>query len=246
MEESRRPVALVSGGAIRVGRAISLELHRAGYAVAVAYNTSRQPAESLVAEIEADDGRALAVSADLTVPEEVRQLVGRVVDELGGIDLLVNNAAVFERRPFLDVDDDLWSRTLETNLTGAFRLSRLVARAMMSAGGGRIVNICGNAGIHPVGDYAAYCVSKAGLDTLTRCMAEALAPKIQVNGVAPGTVLFPEGTADQVKGEVIERIPAGRTGAPEDVAAVVRLLAEAPDYVTGAIVTVDGGASLHG
>ena len=157
---------------------------------------------------------------------------------------LVNNAAIFDERRFLEVDDDLWQRTLAVNLTGSFNVAQATARVMERGRRGHIINICGTAGISPIGDYAPYCVAKAGVDMLTRCMAEALAPDIQVNGIAPGTVLFPEGTTQEEQRRVIERIPGGAIGRPEDIAEAVCFLAGAPTYMTGTIIAVDGGAGL--
>jgi len=238
------PVALVTGGAIRVGRAISRSLAEAGFRVAVNFRRSEKPARELVDELAAGGHEAVAHRADVARPDQVDALVGACLEHWSRLDLVVNNAAIFERRPLLEVDRELWERTLTVNLDGPFTVAHAAARHMWEAGGGRIVNICGVAGIEPLGEYAPYCVAKAGLDMLTRCMAEGLAPRVQVNGVAPGTVLFPEDTPETERREVVARIPAGRIGSPEDVAAAVVFLAGAPDYVTGTILTVDGGASL--
>ncbi len=229
---------------MRVGRAISMGLHAAGYRVVINYNTSTAEAEALVRDIVDDGGAAIAVGADVSRRDDVAGLLDAVRDEYGRVDLVVNNAAIFEQRSFLDTDDELWRRTLEVNLHGPFHVAQGAARMMLQGAGGRIINICGTAGVSPMGNYAAYCVAKAGLDTLTRCMAQALAPHIQVNGVAPGTVLFPEQTSAAERRAVVDQIPAGGIGTPADIAAAVCFLAAAPDYITGTIVTVDGGASL--
>lgn len=240
------PVALVTGGAVRVGRAITRSLAGAGFRLIVNYHRSEVPAAELVDELTAAGQDACALPADVSRADQVEEMLEAGLERWGRLDLVVNNAAIFERRPFLDVDLELWKRTLAVNLDGPFAVAHAAARHMWRAGGGRIVNICGVAGIEPLGDYAPYCVAKAGLDMLTRCMAQGLAPRIQVNGVAPGTVLFPEGTSENERRQVVGRIPAGHTGSPEDVAAAVVFLATAPDYVTGTIVKVDGGASLVG
>lgn len=240
------PVALVTGGAIRVGRAISRSLAEAGFRVVVNFHRSEEPATELVDEVAASGREAWALRADVSRPEEAGSLVASSLERWGRLDLVVNNAAIFERRPLLEVDRELWERTLAVNLDGPFAVAHAAARHMWQAGSGRIVNICGIAGIEPLGDYAPYCVAKAGVDMLTRCMAQGLAPRVQVNGVAPGTVLFPEETPATERQRVVERIPAGRIGSPEDVAAAVLFLARAPDYLTGTIITVDGGASLVG
>lgn len=237
-------VALVTGGAVRVGRAISETLAEAGYHVALNYHESRAAAEDAAAAIRARGGQVAALQADVTDVAACDQLVAAAA-ELGPIRLLVNNAAIFERGPFLDLDQVTWRRHLALNLEAPFRLSQLVGRVMWDAGAGRIVNICGTVGIEPRGDYAAYCVAKRGLDELTRCSAAALAPRVQVNGIAPGAILFPEGTADAEQERILARVPAGTTGSPEDIAHVVRFLATAPDYITGTVLPVDGGVSAH-
>ena len=239
-----QPVALVTGGAVRVGRAISLALSAAGNRLVVNYNRSSEAADSLIEELRRNGAEAIAVRADVSVRAESDELLSRATTEYGRLDVVVNNAAIFDERSFLDVDEGLWSRTLQVNLTAPFNVAQAAARIMLAAGGGRIINICGTAGVSPIGDYAPYCVAKAGLDMLTRCMAQTLAPTIQVNGVAPGTVLFPEGTSEDQRRRVTAQIPAGAIGAPEDVAGAVCFLARAPDYLTGSIITVDGGASL--
>jgi NAD(P)-dependent dehydrogenase (short-subunit alcohol dehydrogenase family) len=237
-------VALVTGGAVRVGRAISTALAGAGYRIAVNYHASTAAADSLVEELASRGVEAIAVHADVSRCADVERLLESVVRRYDRLDVVVNNAAIFDHKAFLDVDDELWRRTLAVNLDGPFYVSRAAARIMSAAGQGRIINICGTAGVTPIADHAPYCAAKAGLDMLTRCMAQALAPTIQVNGVAPGTVLFPDGTSDDERRRVMAQIPGGAIGRPEDVADAVRFLAGAPAYLTGAIITVDGGASL--
>jgi NAD(P)-dependent dehydrogenase (short-subunit alcohol dehydrogenase family) len=243
--DSEKGVALVTGGAVRVGRAISLALANIGYHVAVNYLESGADADDVVAAIRASGGVATAIQGDVTDPDVCRNLVDSAAS-LGPLRLLVNNAAVFERRPFLDLDDDIWARHLRLNLEAPYRLSLLAGRVMWDAGRGRIVNICGTVGIEPRGEYGPYCVAKRGLDELTRCCAEALAPRVQVNGIAPGAILFPAGTDAAEQERIVARVPAGSTGAPADVAAVACFLATAPDYVTGTILPVDGGVAVHG
>jgi NAD(P)-dependent dehydrogenase (short-subunit alcohol dehydrogenase family) len=241
-----KSVALVTGGAIRVGAAISSRLARSGFHVAVNYNDSDAAAQELIDQLRGDGLEAMAIQADIADADQAERLVRQTVSELGRLDVLVNNAAIFERREYLELDLEMWNQTLSVNLMGAVFTSQAAARLMWEAGQGRIINICGTAGVGPPGAYAPYCVSKAGLDMLTRAMAQALAPRVQVNGVAPGTVMFPEGTPEEERAKVIRRIPAGHVGSPDDVAAAVEFLAGAPDYLTGTIVTVDGGASLMG
>jgi len=242
--DSEKGVALVTGGAVRVGRAISQALAATGYHVVVNYYESVSAAAEVVETIQEAGGSATAVRADVTDADDCRDLV-ECAGEIGPVSLLVNNAALFERRAFLDLDDDIWRRHLRLNLEAPFRLSLIVGREMWNAGRGRIVNICGTVGIEPRGDYGPYCVAKRGLDELTRCCAEALAPRVQVNGIAPGAILFPQGTDAVEQQRILARVPAGRRGSPEDIAAVVCFLATAPDYVTGTVLPVDGGVSVH-
>ncbi len=239
-----QPVALVTGGGVRVGRAITWALASSGYRMVVNYHTSATATQTLVNQIREGGGDCIAVQADVADRSQVDRLLGATLEEYGGIDVLVNNAAIIDEQPFLEVDDDLWQRTLAVNLTGSYYVAQATARVMERGRGGHIINICGTAGIAPIGYYTPYCVAKAGVDMLTRCMAEALAPHIQVNGIAPGTVLFPEGTTQEEQRRVIERIPGGAIGRPEDIAAAVCFLARAPSYMTGTIIAVDGGAGL--
>ena len=239
-----QPVALVTGGGVRVGRAIAWALASSGYRMVVNYHTSATATQTLVDQIREGGGDCISVQADVADRPQADRLLDATLEKYGGIDVLVNNAAIFDERPFLEVDDDLWQRTLAVNLTGSFNVAQATARVMERGRRGHIINICGTAGISPIGDYAPYCVAKAGVDMLTRCMAEALAPHIQVNGIAPGTVLFPEGTTQEEQRRVIERIPGGAIGRPEDIAEAVCFLAGAPTYMTGTIIAVDGGAGL--
>lgn len=242
--DREKGVALVTGGAVRVGRAISQALAAIGYHVVVNHFESASAAEEVVETIQAAGGTATAVRADVTEADECGHLVDRAA-ESGPVSLLVNNAALFERRAFLELDDEIWQRHLRLNLEAPYRLSLLVGRRMWNRGRGRIVNICGTVGIEPRGDYGPYCVAKRGLDELTRCCAEALAPRVQVNGIAPGAILLPQGTDATEKQRILARVPAGKIGSPEDIAAVVCFLATAPDYVTGTVLPVDGGVSVH-
>ena len=239
-----QPVALVTGGGVRVGRAIAWALASSGYRMVVNYHTSATATQTLVDQIREGGGDCISVQADVADRPQADRLLDATLEKYGGIDVLVNNAAIFDERPFLEVDDDLWQRTLAVNLTGSYYVAQATARVMERGRRGHIINICGTAGISPIGDYAPYCVAKAGVDMLTRCMAEALAPHIQVNGIAPGTVLFPEGTTQEEQRRVIERIPGGVIGRPEDIAEAVCFLAGAPTYMTGTIIAVDGGAGL--
>jgi NAD(P)-dependent dehydrogenase (short-subunit alcohol dehydrogenase family) len=236
-------VALVTGGAVRVGRAISLALAREGADVAIGYLRSAPAARRTVQEIQALGVRAVAFRADLAKPAEARRLVVRAVRTLGGLDLLVNNAALFFRTPLLTTTPAQFDRLIAVNLRGAFFCAQAAARAM-GRRGGRIVNIADVGAVRAWPGYIPYGVSKAGVAMLTKGLAVALAPAIQVNAVGPGVVLLPEDFPRASRKKIAARIPMGRHGTPDDVADAVCFFATCPRYITGQLLFVDGGASV--
>jgi 3-oxoacyl-[acyl-carrier protein] reductase/pteridine reductase len=225
-------VALVTGGALRLGRAISLALAREGCHLAVNYLRSKPAALATAGEIRALGVEAAAIRADVAQPSEVKRLLAETVRRFGRLDLLVNNAGIFFRTPLAETTPAQWDRLLGVNLRGPFLLSQAAAR-VMERSGGRIVNI---------GDV---CVSKAGLLMLTRALALALAPRIQVNCVAPGAVLLPEGFPKHLRRRLRREVPMGREGDPADVASAVLFFATAPSYITGQVLFVDGGVTAR-
>ncbi|HET8578176.1 MAG TPA: SDR family oxidoreductase [Methylomirabilota bacterium] len=235
-------MALVTGGAVRVGRAIALALGRAGADVAIGYRRSGVPARRTVRELRALGVRAVALHADLGRPAEARALVAAAVRRLGRLDVLVNNAAVFVRTPLATTTPAQFDRLMAVNVRGAFFCSQAAAR-MMGRRGGRIINIADVGAERAWPGYIPYCISKAGVIMLTRGLAAALAPRVQVNAVSPGVVLLPEGFSRTASRRLRARIPMARHGTPEDVAAAVRFFASCPAYITGQVLHVDGGAS---
>ncbi len=233
-------VALVTGSAKRVGRTIALTLAKRGAHVAIHYNHSRREAESVVAEIKRLRRKAIAVQAELTDDAQVAQMVRSVTQTLGRIDLLVNNAAVFFKTPFDTLTADDWDRTIGPNLKGPFLCALHAGRAMRRSGG-KIVNIADWAGIRPYRDYLPYCIAKAGIIALTKALAKELAPKVQVNCVAPGPVLWPDDFPKDERQQIIRRTPLQRAGSPDDIAETVAFLVEGSDFITGATIVVDGG-----
>lgn len=242
MELSGR-VALVTGGARRVGRALSLALARAGADVVVDYAHSEREARETVAEIEALGRRAVAVRADVSVKAETDALVRRTAEEFGRLDVLVNSASLFESAPVLAIEEPDWDRVLGVNLKGPFFLSQAAAPLLRQAGG-VIVNIADLSAFQAWPAYAHHAVSKAGLVHLTRVLARALGPEIRVNCIAPGTVLPPESYGEEQLRRERERTVLGRIGSPEDVARALLFLVES-DFVTGEVVVVDGGRILR-
>jgi len=242
VNKTARKVALVTGGAIRLGRAISLELARTGFDVAVNFHRSAAGARATAAAIGALGARAVSIRADVAMPAEARRLVAETVRRLGRLDLLVNNAGVFWRTPWDTVTPADFDRFIAVNVKGAFFCSQAAARAM-GRRGGRIINLADVGAERAWPGYIPYAISKAGVVMLTRGLAAALAPRIQVNAVGPGAVLLPEDFPRESKRRLRAKIPMGRLGHPADVAAAVRFFATCPDYITGQILYVDGGAT---
>ncbi len=235
---------MVTGAGVRVGRAIALALSAQGADVVVHFSRSRPGAEGTAAAVRAQGSRAELVQADLTDSSQVAR-VFVAAEALGGCDLLVNSAAIFERAPLESIDDSAWRRMLDTNLSAPFFCCRAAVSAMRRKGRGDIVNILDVGGaIRAWKCYAHYCAAKAGLAMLTKCLALELAPEVRVNGIAPGTVLFPEVYAESERRETLRKIPLGRVGSPDDVAAAVLFLVSSTSFVTGQIVALDGGSSI--
>lgn len=233
-------VALVTGGAKRIGRSIVEKLAAEGADVAVNYSSSRKEAERLASEIRKLGRKALAVRADVSVKRQVARMMKFVQREFGRLDILVNNAGMFFPVAFSDLSEKQWDKIMRTNLKSQFLCAQAAAPLLKSNGHGRIINISSLGGLLPWPKYTHYCVSKAGVIMLTRCLARALAPEILVNSVAPGTIQFPGEVLDE---EYIRRAPLHRSGCGSDIADAVFYLATA-EFVTGQILAVDGGRSL--
>ena len=233
--------ALVTGGAKRVGRSIALELAGRGANLIVHYNSSAGAAAETVRALEELGVKAFALPGDLGRTADVAALAEAAEQRSGGVSILVNNASNYFRVPFDALTEEVWDTSLDVNLKAPFLLSWHLGRRMRERGAGRIINLVDWAAERPYNDYLAYCVSKAGLVCLTKALAKALAPAVQVNGVAPGPVLAPEDMSESTRQAVARATPLKRFGTPEDVARCVRFLAEEADFSTGSIFHVDGG-----
>jgi 3-oxoacyl-[acyl-carrier protein] reductase len=242
--------ALVTGGSRSIGRAIALGLAREGANVAVNYVRQAEEAQSTVREIEALGRRALAVRADTSEQQEVQAMVKQVYDHLGPVDVLVNNAGVQKRIFFLDLTEADWDWMLGVNLKGYYLVGQAVAARMKERGRGKIINISSEAAGFPAQRMTAYCVSKAGVAMLTKCMALELAQHgIRVNALAPGLTKTDINRRDLENEEFLNmrlaRIPLGRVMSPEDlVGAAVFLASSDSDMATGMTVQVDGGRAI--
>lgn len=239
-------VALVTGASRGIGRAIALALGAAGAAVACAARSLDQ-VEATAAAIRAAGSAALAFRLDVTRAEDVAATVRAVEEALGPIDVLVNNAGITFKRKTLELTDEEWERMLATNLTSMFRCARAVAPSMIARGGGRIINLGSMWGRVGVPQYAAYCVSKAGVDALTRCLAVEWARYgIRVNSLAPGyirTDFSTEEMADErIRNLILSKIPMRRLGEPEEVGSLaVYLASPGSEFLTGQTIYLDGG-----
>lgn len=238
--------ALVTGGGTGIGRACSLALHRAGHPVAISYRRSSDDAESAVAEIEADGGRAVAVQADVTDDAAVRAMAGEVRERLGPVAVLINNAGAAVPLPLDDLDgatDDVWQQMLATNLMAPWYCARALADDLRAADDGCVVNIGSIAGLTGNGSSLPYAVSKSALHGLTRSLARALAP-VRVNEVAPGLVLTRWWAGNEERGrELAASALLDRGTTPEDVARAVLGVVESR-AITGQTIIVDGGQTL--
>src|ERR1022692_4949337 len=234
---------LVTGAAKRLGRAIALAAAGNGADVAITYRESAREAQAVVAELARYDIEALAVRCDVTDEISVREMVKEVASVLGGIDVLVNNAANYETVEFEKLTVQQWDAIFASNTRGPFLVSR-EALPHLRKRWGRIVNMGSLGGLRPWATHAHYCSSKAALHMLTKVMAKALAPEIAVNAVAPGMIDLGEKSAAAFMRRMAKQTPMLRNGRASDVAAAVMFFATAPSFITGQVLVVDGGIGL--
>lgn len=233
----------MTGGARRIGREIALTLARSGADVAFTYLNSEKEARNTAAEIAALGVRALHVQCDLRNVDAIRSVLQRTVATLGRIDLLVNNAGLYLTKEFEQISSDEWDSIFAVNVRGAFLMTQACAPELRRSHG-RVINLGSLGGMHPWPTHVHYCASKAALHMLTQASAKALAPDVTVNCVAPG--MIDQCEAD--RGELLERFtqktPMQRNGTAADVAQAVLFFATCPDFITGQILSVDGGLGL--
>lgn len=263
---------VVTGGAKRLGRAIALECAAAGANVAVTFNHSEAEARELVEQLRIEYSKAqfACFEAELSQLKDVRRLTDEVMQTFGRVDALVNNAAIFRRTPFETMTENDFDNHIASNLKAPFLLCKSFGDVFLRQKSGAIVNIADIHGLRPLKNYIPYCVSKAGLISLTQGLAKALAPHVRVNCLCPGTILPPSETQNapaqnapaqslemqaQVPGDKEEysddmaqlaaRIPLGRLGSPEEIAQTVVFLIGGPQFISGAILPVDGAEHLR-
>ena len=241
-------VALVTGGAARIGAQISRTLANAGAIVAIHCHRSLAAAEDLVEEIEASGGEAFVVRGDLSEDEDRVALIESVIDRAGRLDILVNNASIFEKIPLDEMTSDPAQMMWRVNAEAPLMLIQQAAPHLRFEGvnqPGSVINMIDNSsGRNDWPELSHYCASKAALLSMTRSLAQELAPAIRVNAVGPGAILFQDWESEERRSAVLSSIPMGRQGNTEEIAETVLFLAAGPSYITGQIIDVDGGWSL--
>src|ERR1700756_1537705 len=235
--------ALITGGAKRLGRASALALARAGADVAITFNRSAREAQHTVIDLAGLGVRAFALQCDVTSEKSVRGMIKEAVRELGGIDILVNNAANYETVEFEKISVAQWDAIFASNTRGPFLVTREALKHLRERRG-KVINMGSLGGLVPWPTHAHYCSSKAALHMLTKVMAKALAPEIAVNAVAPGMIDLGEQDAKAFMRRMARVTPMKRNGTGDEIATAVRFFAQAPHFITGQILTVDGGLSL--
>lgn len=243
MSDTQKGAALITGAARRIGRSIAETLAASGHPVAIHFRGSSDDARAAVDAIEAEGGRAVALQADLGAEDETQGLVARAADALGSVEVLVNNASVFEHDSVRSASRDSWDRHMETNLRAPFVLMQAMTRQLPEGRKGNIINILDERVWNLTPHFVSYTVSKAGLWALTQTMALALAPTIRVNGIGPGPTLpSPRQTQEQFDRQAAI-MPLGHGTSPEEVAAAVQFILSAP-AMTGQMIALDGGQHL--
>lgn len=248
MSRAAAPVAIITGAARRIGAVIAQQLHDRGCNVCLHYRRSSAEAEALIQALNAARAEsACGVVAELADPQAPIKIRDAALQQFGRIDVLINNASAFYPTPIAEATQAQWDELMASNLRGPFFLSQACAPAL-SAQAGAIVNLVDIHAEVPLAQHPIYCMAKAGLVMQTRSLAKDLAPKVRVNAVAPGSILWPEGDAadsPEAQAAILSRVPMQRQGAPSDIAGMVVFLALDAPYVTGQVVAVDGGRSLH-
>lgn len=242
------PVALVTGGGRRIGSEIVQLLHQHGYRVIIHYLRSSQEANSLSETLNSQQpNSASTIKANLCSMKSIEQLAQQSVAVWGRLDVLINNASSYYPTPFGQVMESQWDDLMSSNLKGPFFLSQALT-AELTRQQGVIINIADIHSERPAINYSPYSIAKAGNAMLTKCLARELAPKVRVNGVAPGVILWPEKNAKhsiEEKEHILHQIPLRREGTANDIAQTVLFLLKNAPYVTGQILAVDGGRSVY-
>lgn len=246
MADHDSPVLLITGAGRRLGADTARCFHQRGFRVAIHYRASADEACALAEGFNAERAdSAIAVAADLGSPQQLSAMVDKVLTAFGRLDVLINNASAFFPTPVGSVTESDWDALMDSNLKGPFFLAQAAADALAGTEG-CVINMVDIYADKPLAEHPVYCMAKAGLAMMTRSLARELAPKIRVNGIAPGAILWPEDNSplDQdAKQALLAKIPLGRKGDADDIAETAWFLARSSPYVSGQIIAVDGGRS---
>jgi pteridine reductase len=234
--------ALITGSGVRLGKAFALELAKHGCNVVIHYGRSKEAAEHTAAEAAEYGVRAVPVQADLSDPEQTQRLFQQSLKALGDLDLLINNASIFDPLDWQQTNVKDWQRHFKVNLTAPFLLSQALGKHLYGRSGD-ILNLLDWRALRPGPDHLPYTITKAGLAALTQSLAQALGPAIRVNAIAPGAILPPPG-AEEKESRLIEGVPANRWGEVHEVVQTMLFLVGGPGYITGEIIHLDGGRHL--
>lgn len=237
-------VALITGAARGIGSQIAKTLAQAGAAVAIHYNTSGTQAEQLAGQLDRPDRQARIYQGNLCQVDQAAALVPKVLEDFGRLDVLVNNASVFYRHDIDELTDRHWQEMIQLHMLAPFKLS-MAAREALARQGGQIINIADIWGLRPRAKMLAYSVTKAAMIALTYALADAMAPQIRVNAIAPGIITWPDELGESKRQEISARIPMGKPGQGHDVARAVLFVCTDASYVTGQVLAVDGGRSIN-
>lgn len=238
-------MALITGGARRIGKEIAHTLHSAGYNIMVHYRSSSGEADQLASNLNADrEDSAATVSGDLLDLNVIPGIIEATVERFSRLDVLINNASTFYPTPIELINDEYWNDLMGSNLRAPAFMVRSAAKHLREHQGA-IINIVDIYAHNPLSNHPIYCAAKAGLAMLTKSLARDLAPEIRVNGVSPGAILWPEQGNDEIsQAELLSRVPLNRMGEPAEIANTVRFLVQDGTYITGQIIAVDGGRSI--
>ncbi len=238
-------IILITGGAIRIGRAITLELVKCGANVFCHYNSSNAEAQSLQKEVSRLEGNLYLIQADLSKLNNSVDLIDKVFRKKGRIDILINNAAIFFKTPLGTVTEEDWDKLFSINLKVPFFMAQKVGLIMKKQGFGKIINIGDTSGLNLWPGYLPYSLTKGGIISMTKGLAKALAPEVLVNCVNPGPVMVPDYYNEKDIKKAIDKTLLKKAGSANDIVQTIKYLIEGTDYITGSIINVDGGRNLN-
>ena len=242
--KNSNPVAIITGGAKRLGREISYALAVAGFDVVISYRTSQKDAATVLKLIESVGRKCYILKANVTHIVDVKKIISTALQKFGRIDILINNAAIFPKSNLTTTTEKIWDKTFSTNLKSIFLTSKEVAPVFKKQNCGQIINLSSVGGIEAWKNHLPYSVAKAGVIHLTKILAKELAPFVRVNSVAPGLIYFENENANYISKKMVKKIPLQRQGKPEDISSLIVYLATTARYITGQTFIVDGGKTL--